>query len=132
MEEVEEKLDLVEESVRRLENLEVEEKKFLEYQGVKHTLQEAVEACIDVAGYIIAEEGFGRQDDYADYFKELEERDIIDENLSSELQDMARFRNLVVHRYSEIEPEQLQEIIDQDLSDLLDFVEAVEKYYQKN
>lgn len=45
---------------------------------------------------------------------------------------MARFRNLVVHRYSEIEPKQLQEIIDQDLSDLLDFVEAVEYYREKN
>lgn len=82
MEEVDEKLDLVEENVRRLENLEVEEEKFLEYQGVKHTLQEAVEACIDVAGHIIAEEGFGRQDNYADYFRELKQRGIISESLS--------------------------------------------------
>jgi uncharacterized protein YutE (UPF0331/DUF86 family) len=131
MEEVEEKLNLIEENVRRLEDLEINDKDFLEYQGVKHTLQEAVEACIDVAGHIIAEEGFGRQENYAEYFEELNKRDIIDGNLSSKLQNMARFRNLVVHRYAEIESEELQEIIDKNLSDLTKFIKAVESHYDK-
>jgi uncharacterized protein YutE (UPF0331/DUF86 family) len=131
MEEVEEKLNLIEENVRRLEDLEINDKDFLEYQGVKHTLQEAVEACIDVAGHIIAEEGFGRQENYAEYFEVLNKRDIIDGSLSSKLQNMARFRNLVVHRYAEIESEELQEIIDKNLSDLLKFIKAVESHYDK-
>jgi uncharacterized protein YutE (UPF0331/DUF86 family) len=130
MEEIEEKLNIIEESVEELEGLKVEENRFLEYQGIKHTLQEAVEACIDIAGHIIASEGFGRQEDYADYFKELGERDIIDKDLSSSLEDMAKFRNLVVHRYAEIDPQLLQDILDNDLGDLIDFIKAVERYYE--
>lgn len=130
MEEIEEKLNIIEENVEELKGLKVEENRFLEYQGIKHTLQEAVEGCIDIAGHIIASEGFGRQEDYADYFTELGERDIIEDNLSSSLEDMAKFRNLVVHRYAEVDPQLLQEILDSDLEDLMDFIKAVEKYYE--
>lgn len=43
---------------------------------------------------------------------------------------MAKFRNLVVHRYAEVDPQLLQEILDNDLEDLMDFIKAVEKYYE--
>ncbi|MDY6774282.1 MAG: DUF86 domain-containing protein [Candidatus Nanohaloarchaea archaeon] len=125
---IDERLDLIQESVSRLRGVEVEEDDFYRYQGIKHTLQEAVEAAIDAASHIIAEEGFGRQDDYADYFATLEDSGVIDAELSENLQQMARFRNLVVHRYTELDPEELQEIIDNNLDDLLRFVEAVEDY----
>lgn len=43
---------------------------------------------------------------------------------------MAKFRNLVVRRYAEVDPQLLQEILDNDLEDLMDFIKAVEKYYE--
>jgi uncharacterized protein YutE (UPF0331/DUF86 family) len=63
--------------------------------------------------------------------EELNKRDIIDGNLSSKLQNMARFRNLVVHRYAEIESEELQQLIDKTLSVLTKFIKAVESHYDK-
>lgn len=114
-ERIEEKMDIVEESIRQLEGLNIDEDNFLEYRGVKHTLQEPIEAYLDIAGHMIAEEGFGKQQDYADYFIKLEQKNIIEEPLSKKLQEMARFRNLVVHRYSNINFEQVQQIIREDL-----------------
>lgn len=128
MNSVEERMDLIEDNVSRLQNVEVDSDDFYRFQGVKHTLQEAVEACIDIASRIIAEEGGSRGDSYSDYFKELERKEVICQELSLKLQDMAKFRNVVVHRYMEISEEEIQRIIDEDLGDLIRFIEEVDKY----
>lgn len=128
MSSIEERMDLIEESVRRLKGEKVNPNDFYHFQGLKHTLQEAVEASIDISSKIISKEGWGRGDSYSDYFITLEENDVINEELKDKLVQMAKFRNLVVHRYMEVEEDELQRIIDEDMRDLINFVEQVEKY----
>ena len=125
MSSVDERIDIVRKNLEKLEGQNVNSGDFYHFQGVKHTLQEAVEGCIDIASHIIAEKGFGNQKDYSDYFEELGNQEVISNELADKLEEMARFRNFLVHNYPEIDEERLQRIIDEDLKDIEKFLEEV-------
>jgi len=91
-------------------------------------MQESIEACLDIGSHIIAGKGFRRAQDYKDIYKVLEEEEIISSELSSRLQEMAQFRNLLVHRYSKIDTMRLYIIMSEDLNDIQDFVKLILKY----
>lgn len=131
MSSIQDRMDLIEESVRRLKDAKIDEEDFFTYQGIKHTLQEAMEACIDIASHIISEKGFDRGDSYSEYFKELGENNVISEDLSYELQQMTKLRNLIIHRYSEIDSDKLEEILQDNLDDLISFVEQISSYIEE-
>lgn len=88
------KIDLIEQNIKLLEELRLQGyESFLgnyrDLQAVKHSLQESIEACLDISNHIIAEKAFRRGEDYKDIFKILEEEGILDSPLSVRLQEMA-------------------------------------------
>lgn len=124
------KIDTIEENTELIEGFRKEEfSKFKnnkrDIQAAKHCLQESIEACIDIAYHIVSSKGYGRPDDYRDSFKILEEKGIIEKKFSEHLQDMASFRNLLVHRYGEIDLERLYKILKEDSKDIEKFVEKI-------
>ncbi|RLG39814.1 MAG: DUF86 domain-containing protein [Thermoproteota archaeon] len=124
------RIDLIEKNLKLLgeiasEGYESFEKSYRDMMASKHALLESIEACLDIANHIIAVKGFRRPMDYSDIFRILEEEGIIDEDLSLRLQRMAKFRNLLVHRYAEIETRKLFTIMTKDVKDLMEFVKVV-------
>jgi uncharacterized protein YutE (UPF0331/DUF86 family) len=110
------KIDLVDQNIRLLEELkeqgyELFSKNFRDIQAAKHSLQESIEACLIISNHIIAEKVFRRGEDYKDIFSVIEEEGIIDTELSARLQEMAKFRNLLVHQYGRIDMRRLFIII---------------------
>ena len=93
--------------------------------GAKYYLQVSIECCLDIANHIISAEGFRAPKDYADSFKVLKERDVVDEDLAMKLRQMAKFRNRLVHLYGEIDDTYVYEFINKDLHDILDFKRAI-------
>ncbi|MEG3225542.1 MAG: hypothetical protein BME94_08580 [Methanobacteriales archaeon Met13] len=93
--------------------------------AAKHALQESIKACIDISNHIIASRGFRRPNDYRDLFLVLEENQIIDKNLSLKLQAMAKFRNLLVHRYAEMDQKRLFQIMTVDTDDFRAFIKQI-------
>ena len=91
-------------------------------------MQESIEACIDIGSHIIAEKGFRRAEDYKDIYKVLEEENIIDPGLSTKLQEMAQFRNFLVHRYAKIDNKRLFIIMSEDLKDIQEFAKKILMY----
>lgn len=126
-------IDLIDENIRLIEEIRSNGYKsfsgsFRDIQAAKHSLQEAIEACLDIGSHIIAEKSFRRPEDYKEIFKVLEEEGIIDHVLSTKLQEMARFRNLLVHRYGEIDTRRIYIIMSDDLKDIQKFTKSVLKY----
>jgi len=124
------RIDIIEENLKLLREVAAEgfssfSKNYRDIQAVKHSLQEAVEACLDMGNYIIAEKGFRRAEDYSEVFKVLEEEGLIAPELSNRLQEMAKFRNLLVHRYGEIELKRLFIFIKEDLGDIERYVTKI-------
>lgn len=62
-------------------------------------------------------------------FQVLGEENIIDENLAEKLADMAKFRNILVHRYGDVENEELRTIIDEDLEDVRNYMSQIDRLF---
>lgn len=128
---IEKRIDSVEEKISYLKKIgEIGTGEFLEsyekIQASKHSLQEAIEACLDISNHIIAAKKLKRSESYSDMFQRLAQDDILDDKLADRLSDMARFRNLLVHQYTEIENRRVHEIIKENLGDIEDFLENIE------
>src|SRR5690554_6450058 len=77
----------------------------------ERTLQLAVEACLDLAQYIISDHGYREPFDSKDCFQVLYEEGVISRSLACRLEKMAEFRDVVVHYYKKIDPETVFTII---------------------
>lgn len=101
---------------------------YKDVQAAKYSLLEIMEACIDIANYIISVKGFRRAEEYSEMFKVLKEEKVIGKELAAKLGDMARFRNLLVRRYGEVDNRRVLEIIKHSLSDIEEFEREIEKF----
>ena len=93
--------------------------------GVKYRLQIAVEACIDAAEHLIASEGLRAPESFADTFTVLGEAGRLDATLARSLEDAARFRNLLVHQYADVDDDRVREILRTRVVDFERFRTAV-------
>jgi uncharacterized protein YutE (UPF0331/DUF86 family) len=98
------------------------------YGSAERFLQLAIECCIDIGSHIIASEGFRRPEDYADVFKVLGENKVLPEDFAAQLVKMARFRNLLVHIYLEVDLNQVYNILKNNLGDLEKFAKHIINY----
>jgi uncharacterized protein YutE (UPF0331/DUF86 family) len=99
---------------------------------VERTLHILIEACIDVAQHIISDEGFREPSTYRDSFVVLAEEKIIPADLLSRLEQMAAFRNLIVHYYERIDDAVVFGVFQRNLSDFLAFADSISAYLEKN
>ena len=93
--------------------------------SAKYYLQVSIEVCLDIASHIIASEHLRAPRDYADSFSVLNEAGIITSDLCRQLRQMAKFRNRLVHLYSEIDNEHIYGFIQSDLNDFSDFKKTI-------
>lgn len=110
---------------------------YKDVQAAKFSLLEIVEACIDIANHIISAKGYPKVEQYRMMFKTLGEEEVLDKDLASRLGEMASFRNLLVHRYGEIDDTRVLGIIKDNLNDIKLFmkqiIEVLEpEEYEKN
>lgn len=91
----------------------------------KYLLLTAIEDALAVANHVIASEGYRAPSDYADAFRSLREAGVVDADLAERLEGMARFRNLLVHQYDDVDDRRVHAILRQDLEDLDGFAGAV-------
>jgi len=93
--------------------------------SAKYSLLEITEYCIDIASHIIAVKSMGRVEEYRGMFHLLGEKGVIEKDLAKRLGDMAGFRNLPVHRYGDVDTAVVLEMIQSELSDVVEFERGV-------
>ena len=90
----------------------------------------ATEAAIDACLHVAARTLNQVPEEYAGCFKLLGEHHLIDQEVASRLAAMARFRNLLVHRYWEIDYGRMYDIITgDDLADLEIFMKQIGRLF---
>ncbi|MCX6089257.1 MAG: DUF86 domain-containing protein [Candidatus Atribacteria bacterium] len=92
-------------------------------------LQRAVQASIDLAAHIVAFEALGFPLSLKENFRLLYEKNIIDQSLAYEMQQMVSFRNIAVHDYRAIDINVLRSILTKHLKDIEDFYTTILYYY---
>lgn len=127
------RVDVIERNLKELkEILKLKEISYRDELALKHALLESIEACVDIANHIIAVKGLRRPTDYRDVFRVLVENNIVSKRFGERLEEMASFRNVLVHRYAYVDTKKLMEIAKRDVKDVEKFVKIVLSLISKN
>jgi len=92
---------------------------------VEHTLQLAIQATLDIASQIVSARRLGEPETNRALFDRLLRAGLVDGELADTLDAMARFRNILVHGYQEVDHTVVRKILDHHLDDLLAFTRAI-------
>jgi uncharacterized protein YutE (UPF0331/DUF86 family) len=96
-----------------------------ERRFVEHTLQIAIQAALDVASHIVSDRRLGEPATNRELFELLAADGWLDATLTESLRRMVGMRNLLVHGYAKVDPEQLRRAVNHHLGDLLAFAAAI-------
>ena len=126
--------------LRKLSELDTYRKQIEEYQGipvaeyeadwktqriVERTLQLMIELCADIGNHIISEQELQVPKSYADIFEILSQSGMISNELAATMVRMAKFRNIVVHQYTEVDATIVVEILNSHIDDFIDFKKEI-------
>lgn len=91
-------------------------------------LQVAIQAALDIGAVILTEEGIRTPEEYRDIFPRLADIDVLPADFANKLVGMAKFRNVLVHLYLEVDPAKVYHYLQHDLGDLERFAQYVGEY----
>ncbi len=94
-------------------------------------LQVAIQAAIDVALHVLADDMAETPSDYGSAFTLLARAGIVSDELGDRLRAAAGLRNVLVHAYVEVDPELVWTHLD-DLDDLTAFARQVLSHVEGN
>ena len=98
---------------------------------VERTLHIIIEGCIDAAQHIISDAGMREPTSYRDTFVVLTENKILSPEDLARFENIASFRNLLVHYYAKVDDEIVYGIFRKNLSDFDLFVERTVAFLNK-
>lgn len=96
-----------------------------EQYRIEFPLQRAIQIAIDLAAHLLAGQPGYRPATLAGLFDALADRGMLNTELAGRLAAMARFRNLLVYQYADLDPARVWEIVDSDLADVETFLGEV-------
>lgn len=96
-----------------------------ERRFVEHTLQIAIQAALDVASHIASDRRLGEPRTNRELFDLLHRDGWIGAELTTNLRNMAGFRNVLVHGYDDVDLAVVRDVLDLHVGDLSAFVAAV-------
>ena len=99
--------------------------------GVHHYLLLAIETALDLGSHVISSEGYEPPSSYADIFRVLRDEGIVGPELGDRLMGMARFRNVLVHLYAEVDEDRVLRILRGSLVDLDAFTETLRRRFRR-
>ena len=97
---------------------------------VERRLQTAIESCLNIGNHLIARLGLRAPQDYGDVFRILREAHILPLELAQAMVDMARFRNLLVHLYWQLDYERIYDSLQDRLASLEAFASHIGRWLQ--
>ncbi|WP_160674467.1 DUF86 domain-containing protein [Clostridium sp. C8-1-8] len=98
------------------------------YGASERFLHLSIECVLDISNHVIADMRFRRPESNREIFQILCDNNIIDKILSSNLSNMAGFRNILVHDYVSLDREMVYDIIINHLKDIESFMKIISEY----
>ncbi len=113
--------------LRRLAQVDRIEEDVRERRFVEHTLQLAIQACLDSASHLVSIERLGEPKTNRALFGLLAQAGWIDAPMAETMFKIVGFRNILVHGYATVDLGVVRDVVEHRLGDLLGFVEAVRR-----
>lgn len=99
--------------------------------AMERRLQVAIEVCIDISRHLIAGEGLGVVEHNKDTILKLGEKGIIPQGLASRVASATDMRNVLVHGYEKVRPEEVYRAITEDIGDLENFAQEIDLFISR-
>ena len=127
------RLSKLSEAAKYLKDLQkLNQKSFLNdyhnFLSAERGLQLCIEAILDVGRILISKLDFRRPYENQDIITTLAENKVITGELHDKLIGMARFRNILVHEYAEIDRKVIYQNLQTRLQDFEEFKKQITKY----
>jgi len=87
--------------------------------------QNAIQGCIDLADYLIADQDWGLPGSAGEAMDKLAEHSVISLSDAEVYKSMVRFRNLTVHAYARIDYRQVYDVMQKGLKDIEHYTDAI-------
>ncbi len=107
-------------------------KDLVKRRACEKTAELAIDALISAAAIIVSIGRFGIPTSQENIIDLLARHGVITPVLAEKLKDMKGFRNLLIHKYGEVDDKLAYEFLIQDLADFTKFQKQVIKYLQKD
>jgi uncharacterized protein YutE (UPF0331/DUF86 family) len=88
-------------------------------------LQRAAQACLDLGNHLISQNEWDLPRDAGHVMTILRDHQVVSSDLEQKMRSVQGFRNVAVHRYTELDPDILRAIVDHHLADLEEFSLAI-------
>ena len=91
---------------------------FRNLDAAVHELQISIEALVDISRYVIRSLGLPSAREYWQVPTVLADAGYLDGKAAATYIQMVKFRNLIVHHYYRVDPQEIYKILTESLSDL--------------
>ncbi|MFN3762362.1 MAG: type VII toxin-antitoxin system HepT family RNase toxin [Anaerolineae bacterium] len=99
--------------------------------AVERNFQVAVQAALDIASIILADQSVIVPREYKDLFPALAEMGVLPGDFARRLVGMAKFRNVLVHLYLEIDYRRVYRYLQERLEDFEQFARYVSEWMER-
>lgn len=99
--------------------------------AIERNFQLAIESILDIGEIIISEENLKKPEEYRDIIETLGKNSILPTKFAKKFAPVAGFRNILVHRYNDIDVDELHEHLKKDLADFDIFIANVIGYIKQ-
>jgi len=119
-------------TLREFEDIDLKDLKEdkVKLAAVERYFQRAIETVLDISSMIISQEGLGKPDEYRETIEKLGEEEILPEEFAERFADIAGFRNILVHQYSEIDVRKVHQNLTQNLDDFDVFAKHIAEWLE--
>ena len=97
-------------------------------RACEKTIELAIESVIDVSSMVVSYERLGTPDDENHIFSILETKKVITRSMKDKIMEMKGFRNILVHRYGQIDDDLVYDFLENDLKDFEEFSSQIAKF----
>jgi len=96
--------------------------------AVERYMQLAIEIVIEIGEMIIAKDGFRKPETYREVIEILGKNHVLQSVFAKKLAPAAGFRNILIHRYGELDLNELYRHLQEDVTDFDTFARQISKY----
>ncbi len=98
---------------------------------VERYIHIAIQTVFDIANHIISYRGWKEPETYRETFSILASHGVLPDEKIADYQNMASFRNMLVHHYDKVDDEVVYGIFKNKLDDFVLFRESILEYLKK-
>jgi uncharacterized protein YutE (UPF0331/DUF86 family) len=107
-------------------------KNYLYTDTAEHNFQVAIQAALDIGSIILADQSVMLPREYKDIFPALAEIGVLPADFAQKLVGMAKFRNVLIHLYLEVDLQRVYRYLQENLEDFEIFARYVSEWLQSH